>query len=134
MNEIEKLRMGGKSLDEFHVRCYRLFEDLYNPKVEGGYLYLIQLGETDHYKIGITRHMDRRLKQLSGKSPIPLKVLYFWWGHDYRAAEAFLHKQFASKRVKGEWFQFTTKDLFFILETLGDHLDHLEIEIGGGKN
>ena len=123
MNELEKLRGFAKSYPKQNRRYYRLYEDFLNPKVEGGYIYLIQLGETDHYKIGITRHMDKRLSQLRSKCPIPLKVLYFWWGHDYRSVENFLHKRFADKRVKGEWFQLTSADLLTIVGLLGDSYD-----------
>lgn len=96
---------------------YRHELKLYDPNRPGGYLYVIQLGDTDHYKIGVSRDPVIRLNQLQTKCPIPLKILCLWFGHDYEFFEKALHFQFSHKRIKGEWFRLQPKDILQILQT-----------------
>ena len=58
-----------------------LYLDLFNPDMPIGKVYIIQLGDTDIYKIGITTNLQNRLKQIQSKCPIPLKVIHWWEGH-----------------------------------------------------
>ena len=57
-----------------------LYLDLFNPDMPIGKVYIIQLGDTDIYKIGITTNLQNRLKQIQSKCPIPLKVIHWWEG------------------------------------------------------
>lgn len=82
----------------------------------GGFVYIIQLGETDHYKIGMSIDVDKRLKQLQSRCPIPLKIVYRWFGYDYRYFEKALHDQFRKKHVTGEWFRLTTEDIMNLID------------------
>jgi hypothetical protein len=120
MNEIEKtrvlierLRSSGRYPDD-KARAYKLQEKLY--KLEPGkHLYIIQLGDTDIYKIGISKHPDKRLKQIQRKCPIPLTLIYTNFGHDDEFAERYLHVHFKRQRVKGEWFKLSTADIIHIV-------------------
>ena len=120
MNEIERLRYMSSDEPIEAQRHWRLEEQLFDPRIEGGFVYLIQLGNTDHYKIGITRDIHKRLNQLQSKCPVHLKVIYSRWGHDYKSMEAYLHFFFNPKRIKGEWFQLTSIDLLIIVDKFGN--------------
>lgn len=116
MNKIEKLQkmINDPRLDSASRRIFKLYKKIYDLNQDIGHVYLIQLGDTDVFKIGITNNINRRISQLQSKSPIPLNLIYQWTGHDYHAFESILHKTFEKKRVKGEWFKLTAGDLMKI--------------------
>lgn len=60
-----------------------------------GYVYLIQAGETDLYKIGLTtRQPEERLRELNGKqSPYPLALAHYVYVQDVNETERYLHKE-----------------------------------------
>ena len=78
---------------------------------KGGCVYLIQLGDTDVFKIGISIDPFKRQKQLQSKSPIPLYLIKYWFGHDHEHTERCLHEMFGDKRVRGEWFKLSVHDV-----------------------
>lgn len=117
MNEIEKWRKVAKISGREHAKVYRAYEKLYVPITPGGFVYIIQLGDTNVYKIGITNDLSRRLSQLQSKCPIPLTIVHRWWGHDFQAFEKALHLKFSSQRIRGEWFKLSTSDLLDLVET-----------------
>ena len=68
-----------------------------------GYVYVIRYGE-DLYKVGITRDIDRRFKQLEvGSKTVPI-----WWGFfsKRRAIEREVHQSYHEYRIpQTEYFQ-----------------------------
>lgn len=60
-------------------------------------------GDVGHIKIGGTRNLTQRLRQLQCGSPIPLRVLATAIGG--RAVERFYQRKFAEHRCQGEWFE-----------------------------
>lgn len=118
MNVIEKCRdFLVNYVTKDKRKLYTHQEDLFDYRVPGGNVYIIQLGDTDIYKIGISIDPDKRLKQLQSKSPIPLNLLWTNFGHDYKSIEKFIHYWFKDKRVRGEWFKLSSEDILYITET-----------------
>lgn len=78
-----------------------------------GWIYVLddQLG---HYKIGKTRHLSERIKQLKIQLPYKVKVVVVAYTHDCDRAESFLHRWLASYRVNGEWFALQNEDVGFL--------------------
>ncbi len=75
--------------------------------------YVIKSGNSDYYKIGKTnRTVPSRLKELQTGNPDPLKVVKVLSGD----LEGYYHDKFSHKRVNGEWFKLTSKDLKQIRE------------------
>jgi len=74
-----------------------------------GYIYVIrsQYG----FKIGKTRHVHGRTKLFGVKLPFPISVELSGWCRQYSATEQALHREFAGKRLDGEWFALTDTDL-----------------------
>ena len=70
-----------------------------------GYVYLVHAIGTDRYKIGRSVNPVARLQQLQGQSPYPLQIVECFWTPDAIACEKYLHEEFKSARVYGEWFQ-----------------------------
>lgn len=92
--------------------------EITNPNNEGGAVYIIQLADTDLFKIGISTDPHRRLRQLQSKCPVPLTLHWWWYGHDYRSCEKYLHQALSSRRVKGEWFKLEACHLLQLHEIL----------------
>lgn len=75
----------------------------------GGHIYVIK--SPYGFKIGKTRTLRDRTRLFAVKLPFPIEVVMTGWFSDYSAAERKLHRQFASKRLEGEWFDLNVADL-----------------------
>lgn len=75
-----------------------------------GYVYLIQ-SPTGAYKIGRTTNPKDRMKTFSVKLPFEVEYVCLIQTDDMYSLEQSLHKQFATKRVNGEWFQLEPNDV-----------------------
>lgn len=74
----------------------------------------------DFYKIGISNNPEYREKTLQSEKPTiemicckeyPIRTIA-------EAFEAALHKTFADKRIRGEWFSLTQTDIMILKKTL----------------
>ena|ERR1700731_1472502 len=77
----------------------------------GGFVYLLQAEGTDIYKIGKTKNLSQRLRDIGFISPLPVKLLGFRFCPTPHKKEESLHRHFAKQRLHGEWFRFTETDL-----------------------
>jgi len=73
-------------------------------RLESGFLYLINARGTDLYKIGVSGDFNRRFKDISAASPLPLLVCCSILIRDPQTREDFLHKYYESKYFKNDWF------------------------------
>jgi hypothetical protein len=102
-------------LEEFTFACHtprasvvRRLPTIVTP----GYVYLIksQFG----FKIGKTVNMKSRTRLFEVKLPFPIQVEHYAWFENYSEAERFLHQQFQTKRLEGEWFNLDASDIAHI--------------------
>ncbi len=80
-----------------------------NKNTEEGYVYLIQFGT--EYKIGTSNNVERRFRQLKTQMPYDGKIIHTITTGDPLGIEAYWHKYYDSKRLKGEWFKLTNSDI-----------------------
>jgi len=80
-----------------------------------GFVYVLSFGEI--YKIGQTWNVKTRLKQLQDMNPF-CRVVKQIELTGYTIAEKRLHEFFQTRRIAGEWFKLTEKDLEKILPYL----------------
>ncbi len=76
-------------------------------------VYVMQ-AENNIYKIGYSQQVETRVSAMQTSSPLLLKLLMSICLPSDRIAHAIeraLHKQFANKRIHGEWFQLNNIDL-----------------------
>ena len=72
---------------------------------EGGYIYLIKAeSEPPRYKIGMSKNVHKRYKQLKECCPFPLRLIKYIKVKDMRVEEKILHEKMDKYRVWGEWF------------------------------
>lgn len=80
-----------------------------------GIIYLLHISTLEQenlYKIGYTTNsVKSRLKVLKTGNPFIIECLLEYKTENYRKVEKWLHSRYNSKRLEGEWFQLTTKDI-----------------------
>jgi hypothetical protein len=80
-----------------------------------GTVYIIQdIDVTGYYKIGKTQQPVDRIGHFDTMLPFDVQVVHLITSKDCNALETVLHRHFASKRVRGEWFALTDADVQWI--------------------
>lgn len=83
--------------------------------IKGGTVYVIQDADvTGYYKIGKTQQPADRIGHFDTMLPFNVRVVHLITSKDCNALETVLHRHFASKRVRGEWFALTDADVQWI--------------------
>lgn len=72
----------------------------------GGYIYFMvcESPAGTPIKVGITRDIAKRIKNIRSGNPWPIILVGFYWVRDPDLEEATLHERFHQARVRGEWF------------------------------
>jgi hypothetical protein len=85
-----------------------------------GFIYLINMGNTDLYKIGVTKKpIEKRKKALQTANPLKLSITHFYETDIYHKVEKVLHRNWNYKKyieedfenLSGEWFKLNSEDL-----------------------
>jgi len=75
------------------------------------YVYLLHAAEVGLYKIGHSKNPRARAMALECGGPIPLRLVHQILTNDAVWLEMMLQKQYAAKRVRGEWFRLEDADV-----------------------
>lgn len=75
-----------------------------------GFVYLVR-GHPGEYKIGRTNLVDRRLSELGATASIEQTLIHEIKTDDPAGIEAYWHKRFQDKRMRGEWFRLGAADV-----------------------
>lgn len=90
------------------------------------FLYVIAADEQGPVKIGLSKHPDRRLRQLQTGHACKLVLHHAEPVEDgqVRALERIVHEQIRHRRMQGEWFDLTVPDAIaevqFVMIRYGD--------------
>jgi hypothetical protein len=76
----------------------------HNP--EAGFVYCLHDG-VGHYKIGRSKVLSQRLRQLGTQPPFPIELKWAFQAVDAVTYESHLHNALAKHRLSGEWFSLT---------------------------
>lgn len=77
-----------------------------------GFVYVVKCG--DHYKIGSSTDPQQRLRALQTAQPEAVTLVHTIESARYKYIERDLHRRFAGKRARGEWFALSDDDLAYI--------------------
>ncbi|EGA90446.1 hypothetical protein GPDM_05446 [Planococcus donghaensis MPA1U2] len=88
-----------------------------------GYVYFVQEHMTGSFKIGKTKHIDKKMNVFNVKLPFENKLIFLIKSADYHQTELAFHEYFSDKRLEGEWFNLTREDLAWI--TNGHYTDKI---------
>lgn len=77
------------------------------------FIYAIGNNESRRQKIGFTSNVEKRLKTLQTGNPDRLEIVYSFAvpADRVRKLERHLHKDIGYKRIQGEWFDMTAKEV-----------------------
>ncbi len=78
--------------------------------VRYGFVYLAR-GHRGEYKIGRTNLVDRRITEVGVTSPVELTLVHEIKTDDPAGVEAYWHRRFADRRMRGEWFRLSAKEV-----------------------
>ena len=84
------------------------------PKKKPGFVYFLEY-EGQGVKIGFTRNLTSRIKQLQIASPFKLNLLFYIETSEPESVEHHLHEHFKDKCLNGEWFDITKEDISELL-------------------
>lgn len=91
-------------------------------KIVYGYVYFIECG--GKYKIGFSKNIKRRLKELD-KRPFELKIIkQSKLSDNAYKMEQYLHKKYKKYRIKDEWYNFSKEQIKEII-LLIDEIDEV---------
>lgn len=76
-----------------------------------GYVYLMQHGKSNVYKIGKTYNPVQREGQIRLEFPEKIEPIHYIKTDDPSGIEKYWHLRFANKRKEGEWFKLTIQDV-----------------------
>ncbi len=85
-----------------------IIEYLQNTVSQSGFIYLIRALGTNRYKIGYTRRLKKRIKELQGQSPFPIELKDCFCSKYPTGYEKLLHRVYQGQQVFREWFELST--------------------------
>lgn len=97
-----------------------LFEKTEYQKVTSGYVYVVKVD--GRYKIGKTKNPTNRFGEYTRLYEEPI-VVVCEVVFDYSEVEKELHKKYADKRLRGEWFNLNETDIELIKNYLKERTD-----------
>jgi hypothetical protein len=74
-----------------------------------GHVYLLRAG--DHYKIGQSSDLEKRVKSINVALPDKATLEHAISTDDPPGIEAYWHRSFADRRMNGEWFKLSKADI-----------------------
>jgi Meiotically Up-regulated Gene 113 (MUG113) protein len=106
-----------------------IVDDIYTEGTDNiAGLYVLQMRDTEYFKIGITTHLRNRISSLSTANPIRFGVVCFAEVSRPSNLETTLHNVFRKNRQEGEWFVLRTSEL----KRLHDIVQR-EVEVSRGR-
>ncbi|MEK4521399.1 GIY-YIG nuclease family protein [Psychrobacillus sp. FSL W7-1457] len=96
-----------------------------------GYVYFVQEYMNGTFKIGKTKHIEKRMNLFNIKLPFENKLIYLIKTGNHHQTEVAFHKHFSSKRLEGEWFSLNRDDMNWIKS--GKYTDEINYSISNNK-
>lgn len=75
------------------------------------YVYLLKVSGEGIYKIGVSKNVERRVKQLQTGNPEKIEIIKTFLSQYPYKIENVLHRRYKVKHVFGECFQLTNEDI-----------------------
>lgn len=81
-------------------------------------LYIINILNTDKYKVGFTTNLEARLQAIRTMLPYPVRLRFYIITAHYKELEKEIHKMLLSRIARREWFSLNEEDINQLTEKL----------------
>lgn len=78
---------------------------------EKGYVYLLKVSNEGIYKIGVSKNVEKRVKQLQTGNPEEIEIIKKFLSKYPYKVESVLHRRYNYKLAHGECFYLEQKDI-----------------------
>lgn len=76
-----------------------------------GYVYILKVSSDGIYKIGVSKNVERRVKQLQTGNAEPIEIIRTFLSDYPYKVESVLHRKFQREHVHGECYYLSEKDI-----------------------
>lgn len=112
-----------KAQEEIYNLCTKTSTKERNRKRKQGFVYIFESG--GKYKIGFSKNVEQRLKQLDTR-PFKLNKVYLKYFENAFDIEQFLHNSdLSDRRIEGEWYELSKSDLNQLINWLENMTDEI---------
>lgn len=80
------------------------------------FVYLLRLSENSYYKIGITKNINKRIKQLQTGNAEDIYLVESYESKYASKIEKALHNFYTHKKKINEWFELSIEDEYYFVE------------------
>jgi hypothetical protein len=116
--ESKRDRLNREKAEREELERVRLLELGFRErtgKKSSGFVYLVYAEELNVYKIGRTlRKPSKRIADIRATLPFETELIHFLYSDEVFQAEAYFHRKFKEKQVRGEWFRLDKKDVIYV--------------------
>lgn len=108
---------------------------MYNNNIHYYLLYIIRDGNTNNYKIGITKDLNKRLRGIQTGCPHELQIIKLWKHTQKQVIQKYervLHRYYkkcgCQLETQGEWFELRPADISFLCKpnTIAEQNDTID--------
>ena len=94
-----------------------------HSKKPDGFVYILQYGNQNVFKFGVSSNPDRRIKDIDSSSPIVVKELGRFYFKNVYNMEEMIHDNLKSSLIRREWFKLELLSVKAIIEQLKEMSD-----------
>lgn len=100
-------------ITEAEITLSKSLKKFGDKEVKGDQIYVISTEDGTRSKVGVSKHPDKRLKELQTGSPFKLELKFTTFTGKYKAydIEKMIHALFDDTRTNGEWFNSTSETI-----------------------
>lgn len=85
-----------------------------------GYVYILNVTDTNIYKIGYSKNANKRIDSIKTSSPLEIELLKVYKCYNALQVEKELHNLFKPNRTNREWFKLNSNDLDILQNFVSD--------------
>lgn len=112
-------KKGSKAilLNDYRIENAKKINSLKFPDSN---IYILNIENTNLYKIGVSQNINRRLKDISNSMPFNVNLIFSLNVKNTYDLESKLHNMYSEFYIKNEWFELGINEIFNIIKLCQD--------------